>query len=350
MVPSSKSLFELEVLKLPMPWPLLLLLLLKHEESFLHFVTVELERYKKNFFKKKRRVDPVKCFLRRFVSKFFLFSSKTQKSQYSKKLDYTHTHSLQRRLPMIQLYLLHLCSSLTYAFIFSDVSFQNTHTHTHTFSSLPKSQYSKLHTHTHTHSHKKEMKAIFIQLLSLTSLFILSNLFFSRFIFSNFTSRASVKGLFCATFSIGSNLFVLLLCEIMNLLESTMCWKVNLLCMCVLVTFVLPQYTIKTLIESSNLTRSIGVSGTNVSAMSIFLFGFWRLGANLPSNNKSSSTETTTWLDKIPLSFFIQRIGILGVTAISFLSGFRRCTIRTRNYLSSHYPSRQVVFNVAKRY
>jgi golgi pH regulator len=103
-------------------------------------------------------------------------------------------------------------------------------------------------------------------------------------------------------------------------------WKLNLTVMCVFVTLVLPQYTIKTLIESSNPTRSLAFA-SNVMAMLVFLFAFWRLGSNLPSSSNDddatlSKEQTYNILDNIPLAFFIRRIGILGVTAISFLSGF----------------------------
>ena len=44
------------------------------------------------------------------------------------------------------------------------------------------------------------MQAILIPLISLSSLFISSHMFFSKFLFSNFTSRSSIQRLFCATY------------------------------------------------------------------------------------------------------------------------------------------------------
>ena len=149
-----------------------------------------------------------------------------------------------------------------------------------------------------------------------------------RYVASTSVSQWEHVDIFHPSHYTGANLFFLLLCEIMNLLTVSVrrvSWKLDLTMMCVLVTFILPYVTIKSIIRSMNVSNSME-SVSIIIAMTIFLLAFWRLGMNLPSakTNEVDSLDEyeETFLDVIPLAFFIRRIGILGVATMSVMSGF----------------------------
>ena len=111
----------------------------------------------------------------------------------------------------------------------------------------------------------------------------------------------------------------------------------------------LPQYTIKTLIESSNLTRSIGVSDEQIHGMRRYFCldsGDWVRIYLLTINHPQPAT--TSWLDNDYHCHSSYNVSEFWASRrLKFLSGFDSgVQSEPRATFSSHYPSSQAVFNV----
>ena len=129
--------------------------------------------------------------------------------------------------------------------------------------------------------------------------------------------------------------FILIIFEIVGcgtLEVRWVMWRFDLGNICALVTLVLPGYLFYSVLRRRGCKRRSSVVGGALLLLP-YLACFWRIGAYLPTAPPpppASDPATLAlnyhggmaWLRLLPISPVIRRIGVLGVAAISVLSGF----------------------------
>lgn len=148
--------------------------------------------------------------------------------------------------------------------------------------------------------------------------YLFAYMFFSIIVFKDYeVKKAYIKHFFSLTFMFSIHLFLMLLLDLLQWiqLESIQIfWTIDLMCLAILLTYVLPFlvfYTIHMAFYASNVMGMLCASmGVMVYLMGISFIGYL------------FSIQSTMEENYFAVQFYIQRLNIIGVTWIGSLSGF----------------------------
>eukprot|EP01104_Vermistella_antarctica_P006053 TRINITY_DN1678_c0_g1_i1.p1 TRINITY_DN1678_c0_g1~~TRINITY_DN1678_c0_g1_i1.p1 ORF type:complete len:466 (+),score=118.22 TRINITY_DN1678_c0_g1_i1:433-1830(+) len=147
--------------------------------------------------------------------------------------------------------------------------------------------------------------------------FAIGYLFFRRKLFKDYeVKRNEVQLLFSGVFTLSCSMFELIIFEILDVLDRDsrrFNWKITLFLMLFVLIFVLPYYQFYLLGTAYGLNKR-RANILAVIAEIAFLYCFWKLGDPFPLQREKHGIFS--------MEMGISRIGVVGVTVISFLSGF----------------------------
>lgn len=146
-------------------------------------------------------------------------------------------------------------------------------------------------------------------------------------LFENYDVQVKkIQILFSLMFMFSLSLFQMVLFEVLDILAietRQMIWQIDLMmCSCLLI-WVIPGVFFYAIAREYHCSSSQSYVISCVS-LSLYLFGFWKLGERFGLSPTSSVLST---------EFAIGRISVLGVTCMAILSGFGsvHCPVRLSN-------------------
>jgi len=169
-------------------------------------------------------------------------------------------------------------------------------------------------------------------------LYVFAWLFFTRFLFHRYNlGDRWVKVMFCAVFSLGADLLLLVIFDISNFLAEDVRWvnwMVDLIGLSVLITLVLPVYIFWNCLRKPGRSRLLSILYTTV-AQFVFLFAFVSVGNIVPAKPSREGTDEVHFFS---LENIIDRIAVVGVAVMAVLSGFGAVNTPYTHLAISLYP------------
>ncbi|CAF2483328.1 unnamed protein product [Rotaria sp. Silwood2] len=158
----------------------------------------------------------------------------------------------------------------------------------------------------------------FILTISEIVFFIGGYMFFVRQLSENYGVQNRIVILsFAVTFALSCMMFELIIFEILALLEQTsryLHWRLGLYSMLFLLVFLIPFYIAYLLLNTIKIVRDFRLAlFFTLIAWCFYLYTFWKLGNPFPMSNRH---------EFFSIEQCVSRVGIIGVTAMAFLSGF----------------------------
>lgn len=169
-------------------------------------------------------------------------------------------------------------------------------------------------------------------------LFVSAWTFFSRCLFRQYgLADRWVKFLFCTVFSLGLDMFLLVIFDICGILAEELRWfnwMVDLVGLSLLVTWILPIYVFW------NVFRGLSYGGTShivylALAQCAYLFLFVSVGKIVPSKYTEGTSGSVHFFS---MENVIDCIAVVGVAVMAILSGFGAVNTPYRHLAISLYP------------
>nr|CAG4645553.1 EOG090X06XN [Lynceus sp. MCZ IZ 141354] len=157
-------------------------------------------------------------------------------------------------------------------------------------------------------------------LISIVVFFAGGWVFFMKQLFRDYeVHHRTVQLIFSVTFALSCTMFELIIFEILGFLDSNyrfVCWNVVLYAMLALVIVVIPFNIGFFVISNLQFVRRSWVRSLSSLVWLIYLYLFWKVGDPFPALSSKRNWRTFS------MEQGISRIGIVGVTVMSLLSGF----------------------------
>ncbi|KAE8900268.1 hypothetical protein PF005_g25341 [Phytophthora fragariae] len=150
--------------------------------------------------------------------------------------------------------------------------------------------------------------------------FVFARFFFSWWLFRDYAVRsAATPLLFAASLTFSLSIFQMVLFEVTDVMRvgsRQWVWRVDLIAMTYLVVLVLPLSLFYAMAREYGVARRRAAVSAG-AMLSLYLYGFWRLGGVLEQDLPKQSVEAL-----FSIRNFVSRVSLLGVVFMALLSGF----------------------------